>query len=198
MHSLDLDLSTGAAGESEEQYRFDTLGNKVWGRRTSYRNQVFSTTPVYPTVEYYAAGTLRDTGTVDAPGTYPAGQVPAPHSIRRIYDLAGNLAQTQEVNPVRLGLGTVIVGGGAQARTDYVFPTSNESIAASFYGQQQIATTYTYHPDGKLVRARAPASIPTRTRAAAPPRSPRTTTRRARSCSATTRWAGACGCAPPR
>jgi len=107
---------------------------------------------VYPTVEYYTAGTARDTGTVDAPGTYAAGQAPPPHSIRRGYDQAGNLAQTQEVNPVRLGLGTVIVGGGAQARTDYAFPTSSESVAASFFGQQQIATTYTYRPDGKLVR----------------------------------------------
>ncbi|HEU4557105.1 MAG TPA: RHS repeat-associated core domain-containing protein [Longimicrobium sp.] len=154
-HSFAVDWSNSQSPESEEEYFHDAVGNKVWHRRTSYRLQAVNTSPVYPTVEYYAPGTARDTATVAAPGVYFAATAPPRQTVLRSFDHAGNLFQTVAVNPVALSFGTTVVAGGRpQTRTNYAEPDgiTSSSTVTSTDGQQQVITTYTYRPDGKLTQ----------------------------------------------
>jgi RHS repeat-associated protein len=148
VHSYSADWSSSQSPESEEEYFYDAVGNKVWHRRTSYKQQAVNTAPVYPTVEAYTPGTARDTATTAAPGYYPAGAGPPRQTILRSFDPGGNLAQTQAVNPVALSSGTTVVGNSPQPRTNYAEPDGTGVVTSD--GEQQVITTYTYRPDGKL------------------------------------------------
>ncbi|HET7464334.1 MAG TPA: hypothetical protein VFJ82_23955, partial [Longimicrobium sp.] len=158
VHSFSHDAEAHTGQDSEEEYRYDALGNALWHRNSAYTTQSAPPTgPIYPVSQYYQRWTGRHYATLKAADETLQGALRPRADAFRAFDAAGNLKQNDETNSVRLLYGATAIGTGGsrpRIRTLYAQPDESQILGAVTGvsdGMLSTSTVYGYRGDGRLV-----------------------------------------------